>query len=99
MKYYHGSSVLLQKGDLLLPPAETGRLQEEGRKKNLDKVFFTRDFGSAKIYAGRSKQRFGGTRVVYEVEPIDEIVCVNDRKGTSVYHLPKARIVGIVHLE
>ena len=32
----------------------TGRLSEEGRKKNLDRVFFTSSIGSARIYAGRA---------------------------------------------
>jgi len=39
-----------------LPPANTGNISEKGRKKNLDKVFFTKDLKSAKIYADRAKR-------------------------------------------
>lgn len=93
--FYHGTSIALKVGDLITPPNVTNMLQEKGRKKNLDKVFFTADFKSAKIYAGRAKSVFGGSSVVYEVEPIGEMTTLNEAKGTSVYFSNAAKIVKI----
>jgi len=93
MTFYHGTSSALEVGDVLLPPNETGQIQELGRKKNLDRVFFTTDKGSARIYAGRAVNRFGGTPVVLEVMPLGPVVCLSDRPGTSVYHASAARVV------
>lgn len=84
--YYHGTSSMLAKeiGHKLLPPQETNRIQEFGRKKNLDKVFFTKDIGSAKIYAQRACNTFGGEPVLFRVIPMGRIECLNDVKGTTV---------------
>ena len=85
--FYHGSctACLSELNYKLLPPKETNLIQEKGRKKNLDKVFFTKDLGLAKIYAGRSKQRFGGNPIIFRVIPMDEVECINDSKGATVY--------------
>ena len=77
--YYHGTSTLFKPGEYILPPSETGNVSEKGRKKNLDKVFFTKDLGSAKIYAGRAKHSLGGEPKVYLIEPEGE-----DRKSTRL---------------
>lgn len=70
----------------MLPPVVTGKLQEKGRKKNLDKVFFTADKGLAKIYAGRAKNVFGGNPVIYRVIPMgEEVEIINNAKGATVY--------------
>lgn len=86
--YYHGTSThAIGEGEFrLLPPNATGVLSEKGRQKNLDRVFFTRDIGSARIYAGRAVQQFGGEPVVYRVIPMGEVVALNENAGTSVYH-------------
>lgn len=87
--YYHGSSdaVLDPHGFRLLPPKETGNVQEKGRKKNLDRVFFTTDPESAEIYAGRAVQRFGGKPIVVRAIPADnDVKALNTDPGTSVYH-------------
>ena len=87
MMYFHGSTdAVLKDGEyVLLPPSVTGVIQEEGRKKNLDKVFFTADYGLAKIYAGRARQRFGGNPVVYRVIPMGKVETIDERPGASVY--------------
>lgn len=84
--YYHGSSDSCGIQYLLLPPEETKFLQEEGRKKNLDQVFFTEDFGLAKVYAGRACNRFGGNPVIFRVIPMGEVVCLSSDKGATVYY-------------
>ena len=88
--YYHGSSdaVLDPNGYRLLPPNTSGKLQEKGRKKNLDKIFYTTDKNSAKIYAGRAVRRFGGNPVIVRAIPMGDIDVINNKKGTSVYSSP-----------
>lgn len=87
MMYFHGSTdAVLKDGEyVLLPPSVTGIIQEEGRKKNLNKVFFTADYGLAKIYAGRACRRFGGNPVIYRVIPMGKIEIIDERPGASVY--------------
>lgn len=91
--YYHGTSdAVLPRGSFrLLPPSETGVISEAGRKVNLSRVFFTRDVGLARIYAGRACSRFGGRPVVYRVvTDARQVECLDDRAGASVYHAPAA---------
>ena len=72
--------------NMLCPPEETGVLSETGRKKNLDRVFFTEDIGLAKIYAGRAARSYGGEPRLYRViSPVD-VVQMNYTKGATVYH-------------
>lgn len=91
--FYHGTSRIFSPGDYILPPEKTGEISEKGRRKNLDKVFFTLDKGSAKIYAGRAVQSLGGTPHVYIVEPEGEISWLNQTKGTTVAMAPIARVI------
>jgi hypothetical protein len=86
MIYYHGTSSACGITYKLMPPVESKFLQEEGRKKNLDKVFFTADLKSAQIYAGRACNRFGGNPVIFRVIPMSKIVCLNSTLGSSVYY-------------
>ena len=90
MMFYHGTSTAVGIDYRLLPPALTGVIEEVGRKKNLDKVFFTADEGSARVYAGRAVQRFGGRAVIYRVIPMGEVECLHSQPGTSVYAAPGA---------
>ena len=93
-KYYHGTSRKLK--GFITPPMEHGlEIQERGRKKNLDKVFITKDLGSAKIYAGRAKNVLGGKPVVYIVDPIGKLTTINVATGTSVFAGNKAKIIGV----
>ena len=89
--FYHGSSTAAGIVDRLLPPEQSGKLSEAGRLKNLDRVFFTEDEGSARIYAGRACRQFGGEPVLYRViVPADSVVCLNATPGSTVYHAPAA---------
>lgn len=85
MTFYHGTSDILGLDYLLLPPNATNTLSEKGRNKNLDKVFFTKDIGSAKIYAGRACRQFGGKPIVFRVIPMSKVECINATPGTTVY--------------
>jgi len=84
--YYHGSSSECGIDFMLLPPEMTEVLSEEGRKKNLDQIFFSKDVGLAKVYAGRACARFGGKPKLYRVVPMTDVVTLSDAKGASVYH-------------
>lgn len=84
--YYHGSCSVANIGNMLCPPEETGVLSETGRKKNLNRVFFTEDIGLAKIYAGRAARSVGGEPRLYRVIAPVDVVCLNDTKGATVYH-------------
>lgn len=90
--FYHGTSSALNIGHRLLPPDETNRLSELGRKKNLDRVFFTADLGSARIYAGKAVRRWGGEAVIYRVYPVGPVETIQPRGGTTVYAAPWALI-------
>lgn len=85
--FYHGTSTnVVPKGTLkCLPYNCTGNIQEKGRKKNLDKIFFTDSYKSALIYAGRSVNQFGGEPIVYRLIPMGEIEKINDIVGSKVY--------------
>ena len=86
VEFYHGSCTLGLTGDMLLPPSETATLSEQGRLKNLDRVFFTKDIGLAKIYAGRAARSIGGEPTLFRVVCPVDVVCLNDTKGATVYH-------------
>ena len=86
--WYHGSSTNVLKGHRLMPPSTTGILQEAARRINMDRVFFTRDKGLARIYAGRAVRRFGGDPVVYRAIPMGGIETLSDRKGATIAHSP-----------
>lgn len=89
--FYHGTS----KANLteILPPATTGNIQEVGRKKNLNKVFFTTSYKSALIYAKRDANVYGGKPVVHVVLPVGQIDCLNCAPGTDVYFSDKAIVL------
>lgn len=84
--YYHGTSSVCGIENMLLPPDTTNTLSEQGRKKNLNRIFFTKDIGLAKIYAGRACRSLGGEPEIYRVVSPVDLVCMNDTKGASVFH-------------
>jgi hypothetical protein len=88
LKFYHGSSdaIINTQGIRLLPPNITNLISEKGRKKNLNKVFFTTNRKYANIYAGRAVQRFGGNPLVLRVIPMGSIEKIHDQEGQSVYY-------------
>ena len=69
MTYYHGTSIVGLRE--ILPPAETGYLREDFRKKLIDCVFVTPIRKSAEMYARKCAAKFGGQPVVYEVRPVN----------------------------
>jgi hypothetical protein len=71
---------------MLLPPDTTNTISEKGRKKNLNRIFFTKDIGLAKIYAGRAARSLGGEPEIYRVVSPVNVECMNETKGASVYH-------------
>ena len=101
MAFYHGTARKFRIGEALVPPKEHGfEISEKGRKKNLDKVFFTSDVGSAKIYARRAVNSYGGIPHIYEVEVSNvDIEVINPTPGTTVFAAPRATIVGEVEFE
>ena len=84
--YYHGTSSIVPITHLLLPPSATTVLAERGRKKNLDRVFFTRDPKLAHIYAGRTTRVLGGSPVIYRVIPMTPVTTLRDSPGATVLH-------------
>lgn len=92
--YYHGTSTALGITDTLLPPEKSERLAEVGRKKNLNKVFFTKDRKSAEIYAKKAVRQFGGEPVIFMVRPIGHVDVVQATPGTTVFMADSASIVG-----
>ena len=69
MKYYHGTSSALNIESRLLPPSETHILREDFRQRDRDIVFLTLSESFAWSYAIKSCAKFGGSPVVYVVEP------------------------------
>lgn len=95
MVFYHGSTTLANIDFMLLPPSETDTISEKGRKKNLDRVFFTADLGLAKIYAGRAARSIGGEPVIYRVVTPVDVECLSDTPGATVYHASWAFVESI----
>jgi len=92
--FYHGTNKDFGAGDYVEPPSITDNISEKGRKKNLDKVFFTLDKGSARIYAGRAVQSAGtGSPQIYTVQPMGDVEWVNKTPGTTVLMAPQARVI------
>lgn len=90
--YYHGTSNA-KITNKVLPPIDTGCISEVGRKKNLNKVFFTTSPTSALIYAKRAANQYGGTPKVLIVEPVGSIVCLNENRGTEVYYADYCNVI------
>lgn len=70
MKFFHGTSDIFNINKIL-PSSQTQILREEWRKNNQDIVFVTSSLYSAKRYAKKSAEKFGGSPVVYIVKPIN----------------------------
>lgn len=91
MIFYHGTTTSANIDYKLLPPESTNNLSEDGRKKNLDKVFFTTDLKYAKIYAGRSVHRFGGNPIILRVvAPNNLIEKFSEKSGCNIFTAPYA---------
>lgn len=85
MKFYHGTSSLAEIDDKILPPDQHKfGINEQGRTKHAQKVFFTSVKAYAESYARTACKRVGGTPVVYEVLPLNPKLMVKV-KGCDVY--------------
>lgn len=92
MKFYHGTSSLADIGDKILPPDQHSfGINEQGRTKHAQKVFFTTVKGYAEAYARTACKRVGGTPIVYEVLPANPKLMVKV-KGCDVYFDSEALI-------
>lgn len=91
--YYHGTSSALGIDSMLLPPEASNKLSEVGRKKNLDKVFFTRDRRSAEIYAHKAVKVFGGQPVILQVSPVGSVDVLQSTPGTTVLMASAAKVI------
>lgn len=89
---YHGTSVE-QDIDMILPPNKTNAISEKGRKKNLDKVFFTADYKSADIYAKRAVRSLGGIVKIYKVIPLGKVETLNETKRTTVFYTDSVVVI------
>lgn len=70
MTFYHGTSSNSGVSKKLLPPCKHSfGVNELGRVKHENKVFFTTVKGYAEVYARRCCKRAGGEPIVYEVFP------------------------------
>lgn len=68
-KYYHGTSSALKISDYIKPPLETRVKRETQRNYNEDVVYITNSLGMAANFAIKATRKFGGTPIIYEVEP------------------------------
>ena len=69
MMFYHGTSSNLNIGKVILPPIKTDIKREHWRNKLTDKVFVTNSMKSAKMYAKKACEKYGGNPIVYKVKP------------------------------
>lgn len=83
VEYFHGTS--LNGLTKLLPPSVTNKLNEVGRKKNLDKVFFTKDRNHARVYAMKAVKQFGGSEHLYRVVFPQNVNCMSEIKGATIF--------------
>lgn len=64
--YYHGTSTNVKiPSGILKPSNETGNIREQ----NLRYVYITTSLNSAKRYAYKAVEKFGGDPIIYVVEP------------------------------
>ncbi|AGH32207.1 hypothetical protein VPHG_00142 [Vibrio phage 11895-B1] len=92
MIFYHGTTSLAPIEDKLLPPDQHDfGINEQGRTKHAQKVFFTTVKGYAEKYARTACKRAGGTPVVYEVLPKNPKL-MTQAVGCNVYYDSEALI-------
>ncbi len=88
MAFYHGTSSVAGIDKIIIPPKyHSFGVNEEGRMKHCEKVFFTTVKGYAEAYA-----RVGGTPVVYKVICKSPIL-MSKTKGCDVWYGDKAKVV------
>lgn len=99
MAFYHGTSTIADIKDKILPPCHHNfGINEQGRVKHENKVFFTTVKGYAMCYARNACSRVGGEPVVYEVLS-SRPKFMSKSKGCDVYFDNEAIILGKVFEE
>lgn len=68
-RYYHGTSSALNISKEIKPPLETSVIRQQERDYNHDVVYVTSSLGMAASFAIKAVKKFGGTPIIYEVEP------------------------------
>tara|TARA_R110000850_G_scaffold244414_1_gene369266 strand:- start:266 stop:559 length:294 start_codon:yes stop_codon:yes gene_type:complete len=93
MTFYHGTSSLTPIQDKLLPPdAHSFGINEEGRTKHAQKVFFTTIKDYASTYARNCCRRVGGVPIIYEVLATNPKLMVKC-KGLDIYYDKEATVM------
>ena len=79
--FYHGTSTNIKIDGFILPPVITYNQREDFRKKHADKVFSTDSIKSAKMYAKKACEKYGGKPIVYIGNIIYDInhECMSDK--------------------
>lgn len=67
--FYHGTSTALEINDTILPSNITGILREDFRENNRDVVYITTSLLSARKFAGKAAEKYGGNPIIYLVKP------------------------------
>lgn len=101
MRYYHGTTdVFVIDDGILKPPIDTGMIREDWRMKLLDKVFLTTSLVSAKRYSRKATKRFGGSPIIYLVEPIGYCYnnCMNEYIADKAKIIDKVEVAQKCHL-
>jgi hypothetical protein len=93
-RYFHGGNRGLKVGDYILPPSQTGRESASnfgaGIVHRKDRVYVSTRQNDAQFFAAASHEP-----VVYEVEPIGEIMLDPDCTSGVSYACPKAKVIAV----
>ena len=92
--YFHGTSDIFRITEIR-PALETGTLREDWRKNLHECVFLTDSINSAYRYAVKACEKYGGNPVVYEVEPVGDVIY----RHTHEYLADAAVIIRVIKQE
>lgn len=91
---YHGTSDALPIHSMLYPSTVTKVLREQWRTKNTDCVYLTNSMKSARYYAKKAVEKYGGHPIVYVCSPRGCIYRIN----TTEYTCSRATITGRIEI-
>ena len=88
--YYHGTSSALNITKVILPPIKTNIKREYWRERLTDKVFITNSIKSAKMYAKKACEKYGGNPIIYKVKPFGLLTQLHNAEficdGAKIIH-------------
>lgn len=94
--YYHGTTDKFKMEDnIICPSTESGILREDFRKSLLDVVFSTKSYVSARMYANKASEYFGGNPIVYQVMPVGVIEDIHNGEIISDYAVIEKTLIFI----